>query len=130
MIFLLLESVNMAKKKNFAGRKGKKNQELLFKCSFCGADFAQNDLLVLEEKEQKTTLHGACFECGAKTMVFVSSGQAGVMSVGMATDLDRQEVKSKFCQQVVGADDIIEIHEIVSVHNGNSGDLLKKISRN
>ena len=69
---------------------------------------------MLEATEQKTTLHISCGACHASAIFFVSGNQAGVLSMGMATDLDKEEAKQKFLRCAVTADEVIDAHQFVS----------------
>jgi hypothetical protein len=83
-------------------------------------------MTVLEEVDQKTTLHVTCDICHTSAIFFVSNNQAGVLSLGMATDLDKEEVKQKFLRSAVSADEVIDAHQFVSGYVGNLGELFKK----
>ncbi|HCP08989.1 MAG TPA: hypothetical protein DIT25_04295 [Candidatus Moranbacteria bacterium] len=92
----------------------KDNSDFMSKCSFCGGEFGAQEMTVLEEKEQKTTLHATCRECKTSALFFISNGQAGLLSLGVATDLDKEEVKNKFSRFAVTADEVIDAHQLVS----------------
>jgi len=102
------------KNKNLpAGRPGDR-LDFLSKCSFCNGDFALDSVILLEEKEQKTTVHVTCMRCKTSAIFLVSNNQGGVISLGVVTDLDQAEVKKKFYQGVVSADEVIDAHQLVS----------------
>ncbi|MFA6974179.1 MAG: hypothetical protein WC238_05605 [Parcubacteria group bacterium] len=90
------------------------NLDFLSKCAICSGEYQATDLTILEEKEQKTTLHVTCRKCHTSSIFFVSNGQAGILSLGMTTDLDSQEVKGKFSRQAVSADEVIDAHQYIS----------------
>jgi hypothetical protein len=87
----------------------------------------QNDLMLIEEQEQKTIFHATCLRCQTATMVIVSGNQTGIVSIGIATDLDREEVKSKFFGNNINADEVIDVHELILNHNKRLVDLAKSI---
>jgi hypothetical protein len=103
----------MAKNKKTPGSKRGQNMDFLSKCTFCGADYEADDLTVLEEMEQKTTLHVTCGQCLTAAIFFLSNNQSGIVSLGMATDLDKEEVRQKFSRTVVSADEVIDVHQMV-----------------
>lgn len=102
------------------------NLDFLSKCSFCSGKYKATDLTLLEERQQKTTLHATCGKCHTSSIFFVSNNQAGVLSLGMTTDLDSREVKEKFLRQAVSADEVLNAHQTVS---GQEIDL-EKLCRN
>lgn len=75
-------------------------------------------MLVLDEDEKRTTLHLACESCGAASMVFVSMGQFGVVSLGFLTDLKQSEARAVFLSDVVSVDHVIEAHQFLKHHTG------------
>jgi hypothetical protein len=112
----------MAKNKNFSSERGNNNLDFLSKCSFCGGGFSVENLVLLEEKEQKTVLHVSCSRCKTSAIFFLSHNQAGTLSLGIMTDLDKKEVKNKFSKNAVNADEVIDAYQYIS----NKGeDLLK-----
>jgi len=102
------------------------NLDFLSKCSFCGGDFNADKLTVLEEKPQKTILHATCPQCQTSSIFFLSNNQAGIVTLGMVTDLDETEVAIKFSSQAVNADEVLDAHQFIS---GYKGDFLKLIEK-
>jgi len=99
--------------------KNNNNLDFLSKCYFCGSPLGQNDLTILENKDKNNTFHITCGKCKASAIVYFSVNQGGVVSVGVATDLDKQEVKEKFLQSAVSADEVIDAHQFISEYQGN-----------
>jgi arginine/lysine/ornithine decarboxylase len=87
--------------------------DFLAKCSVCDSSLAPGNIVVVDENEQKSTLHVTCLKCNSAAMVFLSSGQGGIVSLGMATDLDADEVKEKMSREAISADEIIDLHQFV-----------------
>ena len=82
-------------------------------------------MVVLAEEEKRTTLHLICDECGAATIVFVSLGQFGVVSLGMLTDLEQGEAKRVFQGEAVTSDHVIEAHQFLKNYEGGVEALLQ-----
>lgn len=94
------------------------NLQSIIRCPVCNKKYRKNCMLVLEEDEKRTTLHLACESCGAASMVFVSMGQFGVVSLGLLTDLKQSEVQSVFLGDVVSTDTVIEAHQFLKDYSG------------
>lgn len=75
-------------------------------------------MLVLDEDDKRTTLHLACEGCGASSMVFVSMGQFGVVSLGLLTDLKQSEARSVFLSEAISTDQVIEAHQFLKHYTG------------
>lgn len=99
------------KKNNLSGsaRSGKARQ-FFIKCSICSRDFKQENLIVLEETERQNIFHALCPNCQTATLIFLSSNQTGLISLGMATDLSQEEARKFFGQKAVNVDEVIDVH--------------------
>jgi len=93
--------------------KKNRNENVLESCFFCNSYYSQDDFLMLEEQDQKNTVHVTCPKCNTSTLVFSSITNTGIVSLGIATDLDKNEVKKMFCNKAIDADDVLEMHELV-----------------
>lgn len=82
-------------------------------------------MIILSEKEQKTTMHITCAKCRSAAIVFLLNNQLGVMSVGIATDLDGSEVGTKFGGEAINSDEIIDVHQFVADGKGDILQLIK-----
>jgi transcription elongation factor Elf1 len=87
------------------------NLESLVKCPICNKKYGQAKVLVLEEESNKTTLHVTCENCKISSLVFVSSGKLGIVSLGMLTDINREEARNLFKGEAISTDQVIEVHE-------------------
>ena len=105
--------------------KNNNNLDFLSKCYFCGSALGKNDLTILENKDKNNTFHITCGHCHTCAIVFFSVNQSGIVSVGVATDLDKSEVREKFLKNAVSADEVIDAHQFISNYNGDLRQLLK-----
>lgn len=88
-------------------------------CSVCGKAFKPARVMVLSEERDRTTLHLQCEECGAASFVLVSTGQLGVASVGMLTDLNSQDARNLFGKEPISTDQVIEMHQLLKKWRGD-----------
>jgi hypothetical protein len=110
----------MAKNRN-------ENMDFPLRCAFCGSEIGQGDLTILDEQANRTVLHISCLHCGASTISILSGSQAGIMSVGIATDLDGDEAKNKFSEKAISADDVINAYELVKSQQANLTKIIKNL---
>lgn len=90
------------------------NLNFLAKCSFCNKKFVQSEMLLLNEQENKTIFHTTCSKCNTSTLVFLSSNEKGIVSVGMSTDLTGKDAKIFFGKEAINADEIIDMYQLIS----------------
>ena len=89
------------------------NMKPLMRCSVCNKPFQSARVLMLAEDSERTTLHVQCEDCGVASLVFVSHGQFGVMSVGMLTDLVAEDARELYGKEPVSTDQVIEVHNFL-----------------
>jgi transcription elongation factor Elf1 len=94
------------------------NLQSLIRCPVCNKKYRPTKILVLDEDDKRTTLHLTCEGCGASSMVFVSMGQFGVVSLGLLTDLKQSEARAVFHGEAISADQVIEAHQFLKHYNG------------
>lgn len=94
------------------------NIQSLIRCPVCNKKYRSNKMLVIDEDDKRTTLHMTCESCAAATIVFISLGQLGVVSLGTLTDLEQSEAKKVFRGDAVSADTVIEAHQFLKHYEG------------
>ena len=105
-------------------KKSINNLDGLMKCPLCNKKYGQAKILILEEEKNRTTLHVTCESCKISSLVFISSGKMGIVSLGMLTDLTREEAKALFKNEAISADQVIEIHEYLKNFKGEVSEFI------
>ena len=100
------------------------NLENLVKCPICNKKYNQARILVLEEGGNRTTIHVTCGSCEISSLVFISSGKMGIISLGMLTDLTTEEAKILFKNEAISTDQVIEVHEYFKDFQGEINDFI------
>lgn len=78
----------------------------------------------MDEEEDRTVFHLTCDSCQTAILVSVSIGQFGIISLGMVTDLDRNEAGRLFKNEVISTDQVLEVHEFLKNFEGSPRDLI------
>lgn len=94
------------------------NIQSFVRCPVCNKKYRPAKMLVIDEDDKRTTFHMACEHCHAATIVFVSLGQLGVVSLGILTDLEQSEAKRVFQGEAVTSDNVIEVHQFLKNYTG------------
>ncbi len=79
-------------------------------CSICGQRFDLVHLQVLEEREGNTLLYIRCQQCQTGSVSSISFGQGRLNFVTMPTDLNENEVLRYTEDEMLGDDQVLEIH--------------------
>lgn len=96
----------------------------LTRCPQCDRKYRFNRALILDEEDNRTTFHLTCDSCYTSTLVFVSVGQQGVVSLGMVTDLERNEARQLFKNESISADQVIDMHQFLKKCEVSAKDLI------
>lgn len=94
------------------------NLQSIIRCPVCNKKYRPAKMLMIDEDEKRTTFHLSCTDCGASSMVFVSMGQFGIVSLGILTDLNQSEAQKVFFDTVVSSDHVIQAHQFLKQYKG------------
>lgn len=89
------------------------NLEHLTKCPLCQKEYGNFNITILDQKRGKATLHLTCEYCQTASLVFVIVNQSGILSLGMVTDVTKEEAKRMLNREAVSADDVVEIYGLL-----------------
>lgn len=87
------------------------NIEHLTKCPLCQKEYGKFNFTVLDQTREKTRLHLKCDYCESASLVFIIANQNGILSLGMVTDVTKEEAQRALDKEPVSQDDVMEIHE-------------------
>ena len=87
------------------------NLEYLTKCPLCNEAYDNSELIILEEEEKRTTIHLTCRGCKSSMLAVITVSQAGIVSMGMVTDINKDEARSLYNNDAISSDKVIEVHE-------------------
>ena len=91
----------------------RKNLDLMLNCSVCASALEERDIILIDEKETKTIFHTTCQKCLTSALIFLSRAEKGMISVGMITDLNRNEARGMFNRKAISADEVIEVYRLM-----------------
>jgi hypothetical protein len=101
----------------------------LIHCPVCQKKYDPGRVTLLAEDGRKTALHLSCDGCGAASIVFVSVGKAGAVSLGLLTDLEADEAKRFYGREAVTPDDALTLHRFFRDFRGGAERCLPKRTR-
>ncbi len=80
-------------------------------CPLCHLHYNVGDAKILEEHEDTHLMHVVCKRCSSSILVLMLTGELGVSSVGLITDLTSDDVVRFKDQSDIQDDDVIALHE-------------------
>ncbi|MBI5405237.1 MAG: hypothetical protein HY976_03345 [Candidatus Kerfeldbacteria bacterium] len=87
---------------------------VLTACPFCNTSYSIRAAQVLAQKDDGHVVHIECRACGGSIVALILAGGVGVQSVGVVTDLTRDEVETYSRHQPVTQDDVINMHRVIN----------------
>ena len=100
------------------------NLKPLMRCSVCNHKYEPVKALLLEEQDEQTTFHLTCASCGVSTVVFVSTNQFGVVSMGILTDLEGNEVRNMYGHAAITSNQVLDVYAFFKETKGNVKDFI------
>lgn len=90
---------------------------LVSSCPLCGKRYDQNCASVIEEHKNMFLLHIQCNKCKGSVVSSMMSGQIGVSSIGLITDLTSDDVVKFRHRSLISGDDVLELHHFLKKNN-------------
>jgi len=92
---------------------------VLTACPFCNTHYSIRAARVLAQKDDAHVVHIECRNCGGSIVALVlSGGGVGLQSIGVVTDLTRDEVVKYSSSTTVTSDDLLSLHQFLADHHG------------
>lgn len=85
--------------------------KLISYCPLCSMNYSIRDAKVLEENEDTHLMHVVCRRCSSSIIVLMLTGELGISSVGMVTDLTSEDVLKFKDEEEINSDDVLLLHE-------------------
>lgn len=86
------------------------NLEHLTKCPLCQREYGKFNLTILDQTKEKTRLHLKCDYCESASLVFVVANQNGILSLGMVTDVTKEEARRALNSEPISSDDVMDVY--------------------
>ena len=81
-------------------------------CSVCGMPFQARNAHILTRKPELSHVYTQCSECKSSAIVFVLKSATGfVTTVGMLTDMSKEDIDKFKKMKPITADDVLELHK-------------------
>ena len=90
------------------------NLETLLKCPVCQRKYASQSASVIRQNERFMLVHVSCDGCGMGSLAVVSKdvfSREGVLTVGILTDLDRDEINIFSQLSPISWDEVLDFHQ-------------------
>lgn len=100
------------------------NLEHFKKCPICQKDVQDVSALLLDETEARSTFHVTCPHCNTALLLLVSTGQMGLMSIGIVTDVNEGEAETFLQEKAVSDDQVLDVYEMLQEYTGGTKDIV------
>jgi len=91
----------------------KLQKELVIYCPLCNGDYQPKDLKTVESTQGAALMHSQCPKCRGSILSLFYHDLLGVTMVGLATDLDFNDVLRFKNASCVTQDDILETYQLL-----------------
>ena len=90
------------------------NLQIISRCPVCNNKHRPIEAKILEEKEDARLIYIKCRFCQASVLAVILAGNVGIISLGIVTDLDSDEVLKFKARSGVTSDDVLEVHQFLA----------------
>lgn len=92
----------------------KEQNDVVGDCPVCETTFRSEDVTTVRETEEITLLHASCHKCQSSVMVGIVGPDLGVAtSIGMLTDLTKEDIERFSSTDKVSVDDVLDFHKFL-----------------
>jgi hypothetical protein len=92
----------------------REQSDMIGDCPICEKNFRPEDVTTIKEQEEITLLHASCSQCQSAVVIGVVGSDLGVAtSIGMLTDLSKEDIKRFTSTDKVSADDVLDFHKFL-----------------
>ncbi len=111
--------------KNFDFNKVIQWLGFMLRCPICGFKYNLDQTKIIESEQNETVdearvlIHSDCIKCKSSVIFNVEIHGPEVFSVGMVTDLTRQDSRKFKSQPSISANDVINIHKTLKKFKGD-----------
>lgn len=94
-----------------------KSLKLIAECPVCRRKNFPSDIKLVEARDDAHLLHVRCKNCHSSIMVMLLFSMEGMNIVGVLTDLGPEEAAGFLKRGPLGADDVLNAHELLQSKN-------------
>jgi len=86
---------------------------LISDCPLCNVSFFPEEVTVIGGDNRTQLLHATCNQCSSSIVILLLLGDTGIGSVGLVTDLTREDVVRFQRGEVIDADDVLGLYKVL-----------------
>lgn len=86
---------------------------LIADCPLCNVSFFPQEVAVIGGDNRTQLLHATCNQCSSSVVILLLMGDTGIGSVGLVTDLTREDVVRFQRGDLIDADDVLGLHQVL-----------------
>lgn len=86
-------------------------------CSVCSTAFEARNAHILVRKPDMSHVYAQCFKCKSSAIVYVlKSGTGFITTIGMLTDMTKEDIEKFKKMKPISADDVLELHRALEAN--------------
>lgn len=82
-----------------------------FHCIVCHGDFDYRNTVLVSQEKSKAVFHVTCSHCHTAILFVLVYRGKNAEGFSIITDLDREEVRTKFIDKAISSDEVIEAYK-------------------
>ncbi len=90
---------------------GQEQLKIISNCPVCSHRHLPEQIQLLTERANSHLLYIQCQKCQSRVVVFVSTNQSGISTLGFITDLNQEEVMEFSRKKAISSDEVLEWYQ-------------------
>lgn len=89
------------------------HSQFVSRCPLCNAGYRMEDAYTLESTEDASMIFIECKRCKSSIVAIVAMSGMGIVSLGMVTDMTREDIERFRAAPVLGSNELLEMIQLL-----------------
>ena len=87
--------------------------QLISRCPLCNAGYRMEDAQIIEASDESSSVYVECPRCKSSIMAVVAMSGMGMISLGMVTDMTREDIDKFRLSPSVSGNELLEMIQLL-----------------
>ena len=97
----------------FKSKPVQESLKIMAQCPLCKKSYSGKETQIIDEKNGAHLVHITCPHCHQAVLALVVISQVGMSTVGMVTDLNREDVARLCKSDIISEDELLNFHTLL-----------------
>ncbi len=89
------------------------SNQIISRCPLCNANYRMDDAQVVETSDESSMVYVECPRCRSSIVALVAMSGMGMVSLGMVTDMNREDVERFHAAAGMSSNELLDIIQVL-----------------